>query len=328
MTAPLLLLGPQRPEPNLPEALATLPGGGSVVAITAGWRHDEGETEALFTDLGGAAVHLPLYAWFEEIQGAAPELARVYRARQAHIGRIKELYQQRLKPAMDTVRAMAAAAREEPAVAEPELEDALAAVRSLDAHFLARADAVHARFEDRLRALVTPLVAQRRAEAASAVAGARAVMIAGGHVAVLRNRLIFFDLDRALPAAQARGVPIVAWSAGAMALSERIVLFYDDPPDGSADPEVFDRGLGLARGLVLLPHARRRLRLGDAERVSLLARRFAPHPCVGLENGAWLERHPGASTPGRTGWVRRGDVGAALVLDAAPAVEAADAGDP
>ena len=203
MSAPLLLLGPQRPEPNLPEVLATLPGDGPVVAITAGWRHDEGETEFLFQDIGPSAEVLPLYTWFEEILTDSPALFRVYRARQDRIGRLKELYRLRLKPAMDTVRALADVAREEPALVGPELEDALGVVRALDAHFLARADSVHVEFHGRLRAAQTPLVRRRRAEAAARVAGARVVLVAGGHVAVLRNRLIFFDLDRALPAAQA-----------------------------------------------------------------------------------------------------------------------------
>ena len=67
MSAPLYVLGPQRPLPNLPQALQSLPGHGPIVMITAGWRHDEADTEALGRDIGPSAVPLPLYGWFEEL---------------------------------------------------------------------------------------------------------------------------------------------------------------------------------------------------------------------------------------------------------------------
>ena len=114
-----------------------------------------------------------------------------------------------------------------------------------------------------------------------------AVVIAGGHVAVLLNRLLFFDMDQRIAELMARGGTVAAWSAGAMALSERVVLFYDDPPEGPSEPEVLDRGLGLIRGKTLFPHARRRLRLDTPDRLRMLQARFGE--CVGLENGAWVE---------------------------------------
>ena len=42
--------------------------------------------------------------------------------------------------------------------------------------------------------------------------------------------------------------------------------------------------------MVALPDARRRLRLDDALRVGLLARRFAPAVCLGLDDGACAAR--------------------------------------
>jgi hypothetical protein len=91
-------------------------------------------------------------------------------------------------------------------------------------------------------------------------------------------------------------VPIVAWSAGAMALSERVVLFHDSPPQGEGNPEVLESGLGLVRQVLPFPHARRRLKLKDPIRVSLLARRFAPKLCVAMERGSKLERRNGLWT--------------------------------
>jgi peptidase E len=133
------------------------------------------------------------------------------------------------------------------------------------------------------------------------------VAITGGHVAVLLNRLRFFGVDRALTDRFHAGGNIVAWSAGAMVLTERVVLFYDDPPDGPTHPEILDRGLGLVKDVVLLPHARQRLRLDDRDRVALLAQRFGPTACLGLENGAWLARDGDE-------WINRGLEQAAVRL--------------
>ena len=42
-------------------------------------------------------------------------------------------------------------------------------------------------------------------------------------------------------------------------------------------------------GLVLLPHARRRLYLHDSARMSVLSRRFAPARCVVLDDGVRVD---------------------------------------
>ena len=74
-----------------------------------------------------------------------------------------------------------------------------------------------------------------------------------------------------------------------MALGERIVLFHDSPPQGAGHAEVLRSGLGLYAGIVALPHARRRLKLDDPDRVSLFARRFAPDRCLAFDDGARLD---------------------------------------
>jgi hypothetical protein len=130
------------------------------------------------------------------------------------------------------------------------------------------------------------VVARHIQELRAAIEPTDAVVIAGGHVAVLLNRLQLFAI-----AELAGPRPIVAWSAGAMALTERVVLFHDDPPHGQAISEVLDTGLGLARDLVVLPEPRLRLHLDDAPRVGELAQRYAPATCVALDHGAqvWVD---------------------------------------
>jgi hypothetical protein len=106
--------------------------------------------------------------------------------------------------------------------------------------------------------------------------------------------------------------PVLAWSAGAMAVAERIVLFHDSPPQGAGDAELFEPGLALHRGLVPLPHADERLALDDPHRVALFARRFSPATSVTLEFGSridydaarWIPRS-GMRVLGRRGRVRR-----------------------
>ena len=83
--------------------------------------------------------------------------------------------------------------------------------------------------------------------------------------------------------------PVIAWSAGAMALADRIVLFHDRAPQGPGHPEVYGSGLSLLRDVVLLPHARARMLLDDTPRMAVFARRFAPARCILLESGTRLE---------------------------------------
>jgi hypothetical protein len=132
---------------------------------------------------------------------------------------------------------------------------------------------------------------QRRSAPASAsgdalgeAAEAAALVIAGGHVGVLAEVLHLFNVAAAL-----NGAPVIAWSAGAMALADRIVLFGDRSPRGPGHAEVYGSGLSLLRDVVLLPHARARLLLDDAPRMAVLARRFAPARCVPLEAGTRID---------------------------------------
>lgn len=307
MPGPLLLLGPQRPTPNIAEALATVPGDGPVVTITAGWRHDEADDAALHRAIGPDAVSLPLYAWFEEAMAELPDLREAYKSRQAQLLELKEIYRLRLHPGLDAVRHLLARQAGDPALVTPQLEGALRHLREIEAGYLQQADQIYAAHGGVQRPWVHPAVRERRAQAAAMIQNARAIAIAGGHVAVLRNRLMFFGVHQQIVQAWMQGVAVVCWSAGSMVMTERIVLFYDDPPDGPSHPELLDEGFGLAKDLVVLPHARRRLRLEDRQRVSLLASRFAPSMCVGLENGSWLSLEGGR-------WLNRGVPGTALHL--------------
>jgi hypothetical protein len=112
---------------------------------------------------------------------------------------------------------------------------------------------------------------------------AAALVVAGGHVGVLAEVLHLFNVAAVLRS------PVIAWSAGAMALADRIVLFGDRSAHGPGHPEVYGSGLSVVRDVVLLPHAKARLLLDDAPRMAVFAQRFAPAWCVLLEAGTRVE---------------------------------------
>ena len=288
----LQFLGPQRFRPTVSAAVEGAGIGGSLAVVTAGWQEREMEVEELEAHLGARTTNLALYRRHDEILRADRALARALRKRQDRLRELQDLYRVRLAHEKASVRALLAREGDE-SLLGPARDEAFAALRALDRHHLARVAEVHAEFDARVRPSERPAVARHRIEIAAAVAASGAVLVAGGHVAILLNRMRLLDLGSLV-----RDKPIIAWSAGAMALSDRVVLFHDAPPQGSGDAEVLDFGLGLAPGVVVLPHARRRLRLDDPRRVTLLARRFEPALCVPLDDGAHLVREGTAWTAG------------------------------
>ena len=124
------------------------------------------------------------------------------------------------------------------------LAEAIDAVRELDAAHLRRVSAVRGEFYQRLQPHDRPVIAGHRAEVAGLLADAAAVVVAGGHVGVLADALHLFNIAASLRS------PVIAWSAGAMALTDRIVLFNDRAPQGPGHPEVYGSGLSVLRNVV------------------------------------------------------------------------------
>lgn len=277
------MLGPQRLSPIVGPVLDQLGlADDSVCTITAGWQEREGELDDLQGHLGRHLRDLELYRRTEEVFTADPAFRRKYRERQKLLKELQRLYRRRLAHA----NAAYAEMMREPAndmLVQNERRAALRALRTLDRQHLRRIDAIHATFLRTEHPADHPGVRAHRKEIAAIIGDCGVVLIAGGHVAILLNRLRLFNLGSLLADRS-----VVAWSAGAMALSEQVVLFHDHPPQGAGIAEVADRGLGLFPGVVPLPHARQRLRLDDPQRMSLFARRFAPEKCVTLDKGATL----------------------------------------
>lgn len=301
----LQLLGPQRFRPTVAQAVRAAQVGGRLAVVTAGWQERESEVEELDTHLGARTVPLDLYRRCEEVFRVDRELFEAHRRRQDRLRELQDLYRVRLSHAKGALRELRARAGDR-SLLDSELAAAMESLRSLDRHHVARIREIRDDFETRVRPAERRELATQREEISELLGKSEALLIAGGHVAVLLNRLRLFDVVGRLGPK-----PVIAWSAGAMALATSVVLFHDSPPQGSGNAEVLDVGLGLCHGIVPLPHARRRLRLDDPERVSLLARRFAPDACVPLDDGAALV-WDGVSW-GAGGETKRLDEGGALV---------------
>ncbi len=271
------LLGPQRLAPCLDTVLAARAIEGPLALITAGWEELEQEDGELTEHLGVETVNLRLFGRTEEVFALDDELYQALFARRERLRGLQRVYRMRLRHALEAARDLFS--REGDAeLLVPERADALAAVTALDEHHLARVQAVHAEFEEQWKPAERPEMARHSQEVAAALGACAGVAIAGGHVVVLLNRLRLFNLATPL-----QGLTLLAWSAGAMALTEKVIAFHDSPPQGPGNPEVLEAGLGIVPGIVALPSARRRLKLHDPVRVALLARRFAPSACIALD---------------------------------------------
>ncbi len=277
----ITLLGPQR-RPRVDSVVRSMGLTGPFATVTAGWQEreaDDGELDAL---LSGQAVNLQLYHRLMDVAERDPEFAAADRHRQEVLAEMAELYLLRLDLALQAVFAVARRAHTSTyrrQLVATETAEAEAVVQDLDTAHLAKVEQVHGEFYQAFPPHERDAIAGHRAEVAALLANSAAFVMAGGHVGVLAGALHLFNVAAALE------IPVLAWSAGAMALTERIVLFHDRSDHGVAVAEVYDAGLGLVRGVVALPAAHRRLRMDDTSRMGVFARRFAPAGCLVLEAG-------------------------------------------
>ena len=301
--ADITFLGPQRLAPTVAEAVDAMAPEGTVAIITCGWQEAESEeADEIIEQLDRPTIKLLLHQRSDDIFHRDPEFFEAYRGRQNQLHQLRDFYRLRLGHALEAARELMQREGSEHLI-EPEREAAFDAVRTLDEHHFRRLQEVHREFEEEWRPNEREVIAHHRSEVAKQLEQAGVLVVAGGHVAVLLYRMTLLNIAPLI-----EELPIVAWSAGAMALSERVVLFHDSPPQGEGNPELLEGGLALVRQVVPFPHARRRLKLKDPIRVSLLARRFAPKLCVAMERGTKLERRDGQWTAG-DGTLRLADSG-------------------
>jgi hypothetical protein len=279
-----LLLGPQRPVTNLGDAVraAELPGG-PVAVVSAGWQEAEGDIDDVQQLLRQPLVDLRLYQRADEIFATQLPLHDIYRSRQDQLKELQRLYRLRLRQLMIAAR-LTFRAEGDPEMISAEQKHALSQLQALDRHHLNRVQQISRSFDQQLDALAPDQLAAQSEQVAKTVSDCETILITGGNVLVLLNRMRLFGVDRLLADKH-----VVAWSAGAMVLSDLVVLFHDRTPLGRRDPEILGEGAGVLPGYVLLPDAKRRLSKHDTVRTSLLSRRFSPAACVTLNSGAMMQ---------------------------------------
>ena len=280
----IVLLGPQSDPSTLAATLDRLAIDGPVAIITAGWQEREGELDPWQMTLSQPLHELALYQQTETVFAADPDLLTAHRQRQDRLQELQRLYRLRLAYLLQTARELFATDGRDDDLLDQARQSALTAIRLLDRQHLRSIVRIHTDFETDWQPQQRPALAEARQQIAERLADCQALVIAGGHVAVLLSRMRLFGFGTLLDTSR----PLIAWSAGAMVLTDKIVLFHDHPPQGPGDPEILDTGFGLLKQMLPLPHARQRLRLDDPARVGLFAGRFARDRCITLDDGAAL----------------------------------------
>jgi hypothetical protein len=273
------------------QVVQDLPADAQVAMCTAGWQERESDDTELRDLLGRPTVNLSLHARWHDVQERDSEYAHAEREHEVALGELRQHYLVQLDHVLQATYTVAQGREGRPRLRERALAGAVELVRLLDHQHLQRVREAQLAFFDAWRPQERECVAVHREEVRGLLTASDAVVVAGGHVGALAQLLHLFHVAPSLPGT------LVAWSAGAMALTERIVLFHDHVPHGVAQTEVYGEGLGVLRGLVLLPHARRRLRVDDRVRMGVLARRFAPARCAVLDDGVRLPLEPDGSLP-------------------------------
>lgn len=292
------LLGPQRKVAAARSAVAELMPDGPIATVNAGWQERETDSAELSDVLGGRMVNLELYRRWQQLTAVDEDYAAAERRLTVLLAEIQAVYGIRLNHQMAALEAVGRRG-EVPAVQSAAMLDAVRGVQQLDRWHLEVVAETRAEFFAAVRLGERDSIAVLRAEIEAQVDGCAGMVFAGGHVGVLLHLLHLFDIARLIR------LPLIAWSAGAMALSERVVLFHDHAPQGDRHAELYAEGLGVYGGVLPFPHARWRLRLDDSAHLGQMARRFEPYRCVLLADGARLDLRDGEPLPAGARWLAR-----------------------
>jgi hypothetical protein len=285
-----ILLGPQRFLTTAGTAVRSLQVDGQVATVTAGWQEREGDDAELDEVLGGRTANLGLFQRLNDVLEADAGFAAAALAHRDAMDELAGIYSLRLQRTLDSVYAVERRTVRED-IAAAALADGVRALRAVDAWYLDTVDQLYGELESTAPVAESDAVQRHRAEVAEILGAAGALAITGGHVGVLLRCMKLFAV---VPRPD---LPVVAWSAGAMALTDLVVLYHDNGPQGLQGAEVWDRGVGRVHGVVAMPHARRRLRMDDLTTLQIMVRRFAGASCLLLDDGARVDIEPDGAIP-------------------------------
>lgn len=281
----LVLLGPQPQYGSLRKVLGQIPFTGPVALITAGWETDEDQDFEIRQAVGVEVINLKLFARTEQLFQDDPELIQQLQQRQDELRLVRDVYNERLRRQAKSAHWLFH--HHPPGInLTEERESAIAMMQQLDQQHFDHSSRIIDRFEGQLQTHTRPLIVEHRQELASILSRCGLLLIAGGHVAIILNRLQIFGIFESTPA-----IPIIAWSGGAMALAHQIVFYHDSLPQSLKEAEVLRPGLGLYHRVLPLPDARTRLNLDDRVRIELFSRRFHRFQNVIFDEQTILQRN-------------------------------------
>ncbi len=287
----VILLGPQSWHyADVTRTINELDIDGPIALVTAGWQENESDDSGLQKALDRPTINLSLHARSEGVADAEADFVAAWTLRQKHLRRLQEFYRIRLQ-SIDKAAGSIAVRHASSELLEEQLEISVSQLRHLDADHLQRCATIRERFDNDWPISSLPSLESQREEVAEELQACKALIITGGHVVAVLNRLRLFDVfatwdDR----------PIIGWSAGAMVLTERIVLFHDSPPFGTNLAQVLDTGFGLCPDLVALPDMSRRVHLDQKGPIGRFSRRMAPAHCLALDPGSRIRFEDGKMT--------------------------------
>ena len=276
-----ILLGPQRFTTTVAAVVRSLDLPGRIAMINAGWEERESDDGELAGLLDGRGVNLRLHHRMIDVLTKDEHVAAAAIAFRDRQDELRAFYGIRLQSAVDTVYAVAHRTSLH-GVGPDAVEAALTAVREVDRWYADELAELYRSAWAEAPRQQSEAIGWHSGEIGAVLDECSAVVVAGGNVRTLLQTLRLFDV--ALPPDK----PVVAWSAGAMALTDTVVLFHDHTPHGVTAAEVHDTGLGRLPGVIALPHAKRRLDLDDHQRMAAFARRFPDHRLALLDDGVVL----------------------------------------
>lgn len=311
-----LLLGSRHADPEVAASRRAL-------LVTAGWadhEHDEAHVKRALNEIGlesawdgGFDRALPNLSLLSEVNALlqrAPELAeawgelrqadqtarRFYLEHNAHLlalfrrtlGEAKELEPDLTVPRLLSRDGPSGGPRPLARYAlARELRQALRTLEANDDHLFELLGEIERRAFDAGGVAYHPGWRAARERLEQRILSASSIFLFGGRLDLLLDGLRFFRLREPIAEALRRGAQIVAMSAGAMVLCERIIV-YNDFAETPRDFQLYDRGLGLVRDLQLFPHCMERIQTDDPDNLAYLARRFRHQVCVGLNQRSFL----------------------------------------
>jgi hypothetical protein len=294
-----------------------------VLLITAGWaehEHDEAHVKRALNAIGLASrydgaydralVNLSLFSELQDISQGVPRLAEAWLELRRVAETARSFYLEHNAHLIQLFRrTLGEGQRDDPTLTVPrlasdnghygagsrllryalsrELRQALATLEANDDHLIGLLREVEQRAFDTAGLAYDPAWRAARGRLEERILQANAILLFGGRLDLLLDALRFFRLRDVLAEALRRGAQIVAMSAGAMVLCERVIV-YDDLAVTRRDFQLYDRGLALVRDLQLFPHCMERIQTDDRDNLAYLARRFRHHVCVGLNQRSFL----------------------------------------